>query len=73
VATARQALTQLLAPRQFLPPMAAAVGAAGQFLRLQLAVAVAVVLAAWAALEPLPLVAPAGYLLPQLMALAGKA
>jgi hypothetical protein len=53
--------------------MAAAVGAAGQFLRLQLAVAVAAAWAAWAALEPLPWVAPAGYLPPQQMVLAVKA
>jgi hypothetical protein len=53
--------------------LAAAAGEAGRFLRWQQAAAAAVVRAAWGALEPLSLVAPAGYLLPQLMVLAVKA
>jgi hypothetical protein len=72
-ATAARALTQLLAPRQFLLPLAAAAGEAGRFLRWQQAAAAAVVRAAWGALELLLWAAPAGYLLPQLMVLAVKA
>jgi hypothetical protein len=53
--------------------LAAVVGEVGQFLRLQLAAVVAAGLVAWAALEPLPWVAPAACLLPRLTALAGKA
>jgi hypothetical protein len=53
--------------------LAAAAGEAGRFLRWQQAAAAAVGRAARVALEPLSLVAPAGYLLPQLMVLAVKA